>query len=627
MNTKLTRHLHSFSAEITATGTIKCRLETASGTALTRPEFCFSLMVPGRVLLGGELIESDGGFCVVRLNGVLTAATPLEFEIAHEDSSFVAGNRAWLPLGTYLRHADGSCEPVAPLPAGILEPHPLPLVTDSGMLRLVPAPAAWQAHGGTHALDALQVSGDLCCNLEFEAVDQLAQRMGFAPLISKTGHMLRVTRDAGVTPEGYVLEITADQIQVRASDNKGVFHAAITLLNLRQSYNGAVPRGRIEDAPRFSWRGQHLDCARHYFQPSTILRLLDLMALLKLNVFHWHFADDEAFRLEVDCYPDLWQKSAYRGEGQVIPGVFGGGAGPTGGSYSKPVAADIVAHAAALHIDVLPEIEVPAHALATTRILPNLRDENDTGREMSVQGYLGNAINPAKPETWDFLTALSSEVAALFPFAHLHVGCDELPAGTWQGSPLINTRTPATGQTATADVQGETVARLATHLRAQNIRPCAWEEAALGSNGGIGNDAILFSWSSQGPGIEAAKRGYDVVMCPAQNVYFDMAYTRGVSDWGANWAGITSLADTINWDPVPADCPEIADRILGVEGAFWSEFTCEDREMEALLVPRILGLSFKAWSPLHTSHETALFEVTQHYLQLFDQAGWTTGVA
>src|SRR5690606_11226329 len=214
---------------------------------------------------------------------------------------------------------------------------------------------------------------------------------------------------------------------------------------------------------------------------------------------------------------------AFRGEGQLIPGVFGGGAGPTGGSYSPADVAAVLARAASLGIEVLPEIEVPAHALALTRLIPGLRDPDDTGDEASVQGYRRNTMNPACPATWDLLVPLAQEVAALFPFRHLHLGGDEAPHDAWMGSQAARGWAGGAGATSD-DIQGKMLSRLASTLAGAGIRPCAWEEAAKGVAGGIGNGAILFSWTGQGPGIEAARRGYDVVMTPAQHAYFDMAH-------------------------------------------------------------------------------------------------------
>jgi hexosaminidase len=404
------------------------------------------------------------------------------------------------------------------------------------------------------------------------------------------GHTRVLFKEGDQPQDGYVIEISPDSVTVTASSYGGRFYASVTLLTLLQ--NGPIPCGQIEDAPRFGWRGQHLDTARHYFEPDTILRLLDLMALLKLNRFHWHFADDEAFRLETDCHPALWQQTQLRGEGQTLPALFSGQP-VEGGTYSKDIARAIVAHAKALNIEVMPEIEAPAHALAIATIYPETRDPNDTGSERSVQGYHGNALNPAQPKTWDVLFDLAREVGALFPFGVLHLGCDELPENTWMGSPLARNLMKREGLETTKDLQGWTIAKLAASVVANGQRPAAWEEAAQGSQGGIGNNAILFSWTGQGAGVDAARAGYVVVMTPAQHAYFDMAHTGDLDDWGAKWAAFVDLPDTINWDPIPE--ADIADNVVGVQGAFWSEFTNFDAEIWPMLMPRMLGLSVKAW--------------------------------
>ena len=155
------------------------------------------------------------------------------------------------------------------------------------------------------------------------------------------------------------------------------------------------------------------------------------------------------------------------------------------------------------------------------------------------------------------------------------------------------------------------MARLAGHLAAKGIRAAAWEEATRGANGngamaadrpgGIGHDALIFSWTGQGAGVEAARRGHDVVMCPGQNTYLDMAHSDGADDWGANWAAFIGLEDTVDWQVVPEAAPDIADRIAGVQGCFWGEFTTEDRQMEAMLAPRLLGVACKAWEADETT--------------------------
>lgn len=593
---------------------IEIQCDIVSDTALKGAVFCSSIFTPARVVSGGTLIRQVAGYTEVALPDLLPGV-PHRVVLAHAERSFTPKNRAWLPLGPYLRTALG---PV-PLPAtelGVRHLTPPPrVVAEFDGLKLVPQPTRWKPKGGVVCVTAFD-----CNDPQFWAVDALARRRGLEPLLVNGGIRVEIFRDSALA-EDHVIDVAASGITLRAGSDASLFGAAITLLSLRETHGGALPLGRIEDGPRFSWRGQHLDCARHFYHVDTILKLLDLMALLKLNRFHWHFSDDEAFRLEVDCAPEIWRKTAFRGEGEVVPGVFGGGI-RAGGSYSKADVKRILARAHQLKIEVLPEIEVPAHGFALNMAHPGMRDRGDNGAEISIQGFPLNIINPALEATWALIEPLSVEVASLFPIGILHLGCDELPPDAWAGSPAVTQLKADLGLKTRDDVQGWMLAKLAGFLAERGIRSAAWEEAAKGENGGIGHNALLFSWTGQGPGIAAARAGHQVVMCPAQHVYFDMAHTADMEDWGAAWAAIVGLEDVIAWKPVPEGAEDIAGNVLGVEGCFWSEFTTHDVEMEPMLAPRILGLSCKAWDKADRMTGADLRALAQAYGPLFDRIGW-----
>jgi len=585
-----------------------------SDVALVAPVLCFSLMAPPRVVAGGEMIRSEAGYAEVRLPD-LVAGVPHAVTLGHANPTFKPGNRAWLPLGAYLRMADGTTVPLPAGPAGVLDTEPKMAPRFDG-LRLIPQPRLWTPAPGTLKARTFAGRGE-----PLEAVAALAQRNGIGPFLAADGVVLDIHHDPSMAEEAYEIVLAADGVTLKAAGRSGLFYGAITLLQLSLTYDGALPCGQIVDAPRFGWRGQHLDCARHFYAPATLHRLTDMMALFKLNRFHWHFADDEAFRLQVDCAPDLWRQTEYRGEGLPVPGVFGGGI-RSGGSYSKDDVRALIAHAAALNIAVLPEIEVPGHAFAMNRVLPGLRDPEDTGTERSVQGYARNAVNPAMQATWDLLEPLAAEVAALFPIGIVHLGCDELAPGTWDGSPAVDALKAREGLANRDDVQGWMMAKLAAGLVAQGVRPAAWEEAAKGAQGGIGHGALMFSWTGQGPGIEAARMGHDVVMCPAQHVYFDLAHSADAGDWGATWAAIVGLEDVVNWRPVPEGAEDIAARVVGVQGTFWSEFTTADAQIEPMLAPRILGMANKAWDVADSLDGPALRGLAAHVVLVFDRIGW-----
>ncbi|MFN3993381.1 MAG: beta-N-acetylhexosaminidase [Tabrizicola flagellatus] len=592
---------------------IRCKIGT--DRPLAAPTFCFSLMAAPAVVSGGTLVRRVAGYAEVALPD-LEPGQPHEVVLEHANPDYAPRNRAWLPLGAYLR-VGRDCLPLPPgndlgLRTAEAPPAP-PLAPDR--LPLVPQPTEWHPSGGSLEFAALAPVRGL------EAVDALAARLGLAPLFAPGGVALTVEKDATLGPEGYRLSLGPTGLSVAVGGPAGLHHAGVTLLTLRETCGGRLPCGTITDRPRFGWRGQHLDCARHFFGVEFILRLLDLMALLKLNRFHWHFADDEAFRLEVETQPLLWQRTAFRGEGELVPGVFGGGI-RAGGSYSRADVARVLARAKALRIEVLPEIEVPAHSHAMVKAVPGLRDPGDNGGEVSIQGYLDNIVNPAMSATWDLLLPLAREVAGMFPMGLLHLGADEAPPGAWGGSPAVAALKAREGLERADDVQGWMLAKLAAALGRDGIRVAAWEEAAKGSQGGIGNGALLFSWKGQGPGVEAARRGHDVVMCPAQNAYFDLAHTDDPDDWGAAWAGFVPLERTVAWDPVPKGAEDIAPRVAGVQACFWGEFTTRDHEAEGMIAPRILGVATKGWEPAGRTDGASLRAQAGAYAPLFDRIGW-----
>jgi hexosaminidase len=588
--------------------------EIGSDTDLAAPVFCFSLLATPRVVSGGTLIRSVAGYGEVQLPDI-RAGKAVHLRLAYGNPDFVPGNRAWLPLGGYLRLGNKTM-PLPSLRLGVDIGPDAPRTGHFDGLRLIPQPTDWRPSTGTLTADSF--AGDA---IALGPVARLAQRLGLPPLLTKAGMPIAIEADPTLPDDGYVLTLTPRAIALRASGPAGIFAAGVTLLNLRETYDRHLPCGTITDAPRFAWRGQHLDCARHFYQPATIRHLFDLMALFKLNRFRWHFADDEAFRLQIDCAPDLWQKTAFRGEGLPIPGLFGGGI-RAGGSYSKAEVAALIADAADLQIQILPEIEVPAHSYCLNAVIPGLTDPSDPNAEISIQGYPRNIVNPAMPDTWALLDPLASEVASMFPMRMLHLGGDELPPAAWDQSPAAAALKSREGLVDRDDLQGWTMARLAGHLAAQGIRAAAWEEAARGVQGGIGHDALLFSWTGQDVGVAAARMGHDVVMCPAQKTYLDMTHTADPGDWGATWAAVISLEDTVAWDPVPKGAEDIAHRIVGVEGCFWGEFTTADAQIEPMLAPRILGLANKAWDQNDSVDGPALRQLAGHYGVVFDRIGW-----
>ena len=589
-----------------------CRITT--DRALSRPVFCYSGLAPTHVVTGGTLVRKVAGFGEVQLDD-LAAGDTVEVVLAADIARHTPVNRAWLPLRPYLRVA-GETIDLPALPAGVTY-DTIPDVPPHGGLRLVPRPSELFAARASFPPRGLATE-----DTAFASIDALACRHGLPRLVDAGGLPLTLVEDHQMPDGAYRMEIAPHGVTVTAAGGAGRRHAAVTWLTLMTTHADGMPCGIIEDTPRFNWRGQHLDCARHFFEVETILQLLDLMALMKLNVFHWHAADDEAFRYALPSLPELAEKTALRGEGQLVPGLFGGGT-RAGGYYSRADMERVIAHAADLGIEVMPEIEVPAHSCALAKVYPGVRDPGDNGAEMSVQGYQENTINPAQPATWEMLEKMVADMATLFPGPVLHLGCDEMPADAWEGSPMARELMEREGLAGPKDLQAWTMQRLNALLKRHGKRAAAWEEAAQAE--GIGSDAVLFSWSGQGPGIEAIARGFDVVMCPAQHVYLDMAHTDDPDDWGAAWAAFVGLEDTVRWDPVPPEARGQPGQVIGVAGAFWGEFTTEDAELWPMIVPRILGVATMAWEADPSDAAATIAPLASAYRPLFERMGIAKG--
>ena len=613
-------------------GVIVARLVYNGKSGVTGFRICFSLLSTCSAVSGCRIEHQLGGYTELMPDSpvLLKDGQEWNFSFKYDLERHAPLNVSWGPTGAYLKLKNGQAVDVFSEPLKFLSIASQPVKQHSPVepeLRLIPHPVLWEKESGTcdlsHGLCLPQTPSAEIQKL-IHSFSSLIDRYAFKETLSSAGVTIHFeSLHQIVKDEAYELEIKAESVSIRASGYNGFFYALISLLQLKETGDGIIPCGRIEDSPRFSWRGQHLDCARHYYEVDSILRLLDLMSFLKLNRFHWHLIDDEAFRLELSSVPELADRTGMRGHGCTIPGVFGGSKGPTGGIYSADDVSRIIEHASSLGISVMPEIEIPAHSLALLKVFPEMRDPQDKSFEVSVQGYSENTINPAMPASWYFLKKVLPEISSLFPFGIIHLGCDELPPGVWEKSPAIEQLKFEQALKTTDDVQEWTMQQAAKILVEAGARPAAWEEAGRGNKGGIGNDALLFSWSGQEAGLKAAREGYEVVMSPAQHVYFDMAQSENPLDRGVSWAAIVSMEDALAWDPVPLDEPELEQNIIGIQGALWSETIIKDRDMDTMLVPRILALSEVSWSSTLRKRSLPEFMGTVKYFsRVLNQLGW-----
>lgn len=430
------------------------------------------------------------------------------------------------------------------------------------------------------------------------AADRLVEMLGRTRalrLTIRTGPgrgAVRFVRTAGLPPEGYRLRITSNGATIAATGDAGLFYGGVTLWQLATAGpRPFLPLGVVEDAPRFAWRGLMLDSARHYQSPAFIRRLIDAMAASKLNTLHWHLVDDQGWRLQIRKYPRLTQIGAWR-HPATAPG-----APPLpleGGFYSQAEVRAIVAYAAARHINIVPEIEMPGHALSAIRAYPKLGMgvpvppgvESDWG----VFPWLYNVDEP----TIRFLEDVLDEVMALFPSTYIHVGGDEAVKDQWKADPRIQAKIKALGLKDENALQGWLVKRIGDYLHAHGRRLIGWDEIL---EGGVDPSAAVMSWRGISGAITAAQTGHDTVLSPAPILYFDNVQSAGGE--GQPGRGTTeTLADVYAFDPAPSTLtPDQQHHILGLQGNLWTEHIRGDARAAYMAFPRALAVAELGWSP------------------------------
>lgn len=406
--------------------------------------------------------------------------------------------------------------------------------------------------------------------------------------------------------EAYKLSVAPEEIVINADTSAGYFYAIQSLRQLlpatvfaktEQKGPWIIPSLQIIDYPRFTYRGLLLDSARHFMPIERIRRLLDLMALHKLNVFHWHLIDDEGWRIEIKQYPTLTSIGAWRGFGLTIPPSLGTGPKRYGGYYSQQEIRELVNYATERHITIIPEIEMPGHARALIVSLPEkLLDKDDKSDYSGVQGYKDNVLSPCIESTYQVLGNILNEVSQVFPSKVIHIGADEVPTGIWLRSPSCQALMKKLDLKNTKELQHYFLTRIQKILQANNKTMGGWEEIITG--GELDRSAWIYHWAETKKTLQTLKRGYSVILMPAEHLYFDLAYNTDSKEPGLYWAGYTDTFKAYSYRPIAANTPvKLAKQIRGVQGALWSEYLISDERLDYMAFPRVAALAELAWTP------------------------------
>jgi len=406
------------------------------------------------------------------------------------------------------------------------------------------------------------------------------------------------TSGAKAVPGSYTLEVAGNGVTLRAADAAGLFNASMSLLQMLTAEADArsvsVPAVRITDAPRFSWRGFMLDSARHFQSVEQIKLVLDAMALHKLNTFHWHLTDDQGWRMEIKRYPKLTEVGSCRVPAGQAGVKADGSPNLYCGYYTREQIRDVVAYAAARHITVVPEIDVPGHAQAAVAAYPEhgvVDGPTATSHNWGVNPYL---FNP-REETLQFLENILTEVLEMFPGKYVHIGGDEAVKYQWQDSPQVQAYIRELGLKDEEALQSHMLKRLEKFLESHDRKLIGWDEII---EGGLPPEATVMSWRGIEGGIEAATHGHDVVMAPGNTLYLDFLQTNS-PDEPPGRPKFISMQRVYAFDPVPAQLTEAQRKhIIGVQANLWTEHTRTWERLQHNLFPRMAALAEIAWTPL-----------------------------
>jgi hexosaminidase len=477
-------------------------------------------------------------------------------------------------------------------------------------IHIIPQPAYLEQHDGVFVLNRKIKIVATTENI-YPVAAYFAQKMrtstGFEIPISKksVSHAIHLMIDSSldVNDEGYYLEVSKDQVEVKAKTPQGLFYGMQSFMQLlpaeieNPSITTALweaPAVFIKDEPRFAYRGQHLDPCRHFIPVENVKKQLDVMAMFKINRLHWHLTDDQGWRIEIKKYPKLTQIGGKRidGEGTEHKGY-----------YTQEQIKEIVDYAADRFITIIPEIELPGHAMAAIAAYPELSCKGDTLSPRIIWGVEDIVMCAGKESTFEMLSDIFKEVVELFPGKYIHIGGDECPKTEWKSCPLCQQRIKEEGLTAnlhhTAEqrLQSYFVERMEKVINSYGRQIIGWDEIL---EGGLAPNATVMSWRGEEGGINAAKLEHDVIMTPNPKGFYIDHYQGDYKIEPVSIGGYSTPEKIYIFDPVPAELkgtPE-AKHILGAQCNAWSEYMYNTDIMEYRIYPRMLAAAEVNWTPV-----------------------------
>ncbi len=436
--------------------------------------------------------------------------------------------------------------------------------------------------------------------LQVDTPQPAKRRSKATATVEPMAHGIRLTNlNNGEVSGGYRLKISLDKgVEIEGNDAAGVFYGVQTLIQLLPTQAGILPRlpeVEIEDYPRFEYRGMLLDVVRHFFPVDYIKRYIDFMALHKLNYFHWHLTDDQGWRVEMKCRPELTTIGAYR-QGE-IEGLFPGKYHylPYGNYYTHEEIREVIEYAAERHITVIPEIDIPGHCMAVLAVYPHFSTAPDKvegcAPTWGIYNRRNNVLAPSE-EMFKFLTDVFSELCDLFPSPYIHLGGDECAKKWWQESEATQQYMKANGIKDEKALQSHIVHYVQHVIESKGKKAIGWDEVL---EGGISKDCIIMNWRRPNFGTNALNAGNRTIFACSQWSYFNLKESRAQHEIGHR--GPLSLEKVYGFDPVTDTLSvEQQQLVMGVQGCLWTEYIQNTWKAEFCLFPRISALAETAWS-------------------------------
>ena len=392
--------------------------------------------------------------------------------------------------------------------------------------------------------------------------------------------------------EYYHLTVSAKEIILEAFTPAGIFRGIQSLLQLihvtdARTCEAIIPEVEIKDYASFFWRGMHLDVSRHFFPKEFIKKYIDLIAMYKMNIFHWHLTDDQGWRIEIKKYPRLSEIGAWRTEedGRRY-----------GGYYTQDDIREIVAYAQARYVTIIPEIDMPGHSLAALAAYPEYSCTGGPFEVASTWGIFDDVFCPGKEETFTFLEGILDEVIGLFSCPYIHIGGDECPKTRWRNHDLCKERIKLNDLKDEDHLQGFFVDRISSYALSRGVRVVGWDEIMEGD---ISSETIVMAWRGMEYGLKAINEGHAVIMTPTSHCYFDYYQAREGEPKAIG--GYLPLDKVYEFNPIPGNIqPEKVNMVLGGQGNVWTEYMPGSNHVEYMLLPRMCAMAEALWSPIDT---------------------------